>query len=990
MWELTKDMTPLEVSATTILDMFTSPLIEVFRVNEKDKKKLWRWNILKRYDEISYAKLKRLNEDIESRVEFYFTPNGQMGREESDWERWLKNCGSYEWIVFDMDDGDTDKSVNLVTGFMGKIMESPELEPNLIIRTGKWYHVYYKMKVPLLYNQANKDLYKLIFTTVNEQLNPEMAFEDTPGKAAKKKNTVDLAVSDCSRLFRVPGSKYWKNWESSILNEVRVEAVHLSQTERVDFMKLIERLKMFNMKNKKPAKALWKTRKMDVWEGQRVLQKETIDVQVNSIDVKKIVESCGYTIKNNIIHQNGEKTSWWTIFPEGNIVKDFSHEKERPGWNCIQFLMMHFKSNQRVVYQHIQECLGINCSSVLEYAGGEIHVDFEDVEVSEGVIMRDEHMTVEDLWVLHIKHSNGMLSFTPVQGVETDAANFVIKVLWKISLDGKIKIIIQLVWKHFTSRAIILPSDGTVAAVNKRIRWEGMFDIRTQSNKFINLLTLWLAKAVNEYDEIKLIKSIRYLEDGSFVWWNCVQRPGWEVVLPDEKTKMIDWNIINFSHQSSESSIMNITEIKDNIWFDLILGSGSRYTGQKFKELIFQELPAIYEPTSVIPLLLALINWLFSDFYYSNKIKFPHLIIWGETRAGKTEIISLCKRLLSFKDDGGTGVMWMTQFPFLVAGSTWVTTHLTEWVNDAKHSKFVQVEAKNSFDFREVQRGTADQKVTEYKMVWNILFDWEEVPSEDALQTRSIVCFFKKRHKRRVKSFNKTIRELAEGNVGLINYAIERWRELFTDRDKYEDMASECEDELLDYLYDNNMVNEADDTDRIAQNYSQLYLIYRMMTPTLMWSKDVLKIIAKAMVTAMKWNKSFNSTEKHLTNFFTPLQEMITRAPRSSRGVIRLDTLSKTITVTKWMIWAFLKTELLRWNFNQSVSFLEQNDYLKETDDWNIRINLKDPIHRKNMWMWRSFLYMWFENDVFRTPGLEKSTEVLVKEILTIKYDEAK
>jgi len=987
MWELTKDMTPLEVSATTILDMFTSPLIEVFRVNEKDKAKLWRWNILKRYNENSYAKLKRLNEDIESRVEFYFTPNWQMGREESDGERWLKNCGSYEWIVLDIDDGDTDKSVNLVTGFMSKVMENPELEPNLVIRTGKWYHAYYKMKEPLIYNQANRDLYKLVFKIINEQLNPEMAFEDVPGKLAKKMNVVDLAVSDCSRLFRVPGSKYWKNWEDSILNEVRVEAVHLSQTGRIDFLKLIERLKIFVMKNKQPAKKLWRARKMDVAEGQRVMQKESIDVQVNSIDVSKIVESCGYTIKNNIIYQNWEKTSWWTIFPEGNIVKDFSHERERPGGTCIQFLMMHFKSNQRIVYQHIQECFGINCSAVLEYAGGEIHVDFEEVQVAGGEVVRDEHMSVEDLWILHMKHSCNVISYTPVQWVETDTANFVIKVLWKIALDWKIKIIIQLIWKHFTSRAIVLPSDGTVAAVNKKIRWEGMFDIRTQSNKFINLLTLWLAKAVNEYDEIKLIKSIKYLNDGSFVWWNCVQRPGWEVALPDEKTKMIDWNIINFSHQSSELSIMNITEIKDNIWFDLTSGSGVKYTGEMFRDLILENLPAIYEASSVVPLLLALINWLFSDFYYSNKIKFPHLIIWGETRAGKTEIISLCKRLLSFKDDGGTGVMWMTQFPFLVAGSTWVTTHLTEWVNDAKHSKFVQVEAKNSFDFREVQRGTADQRVMEYKMIWNILFDWEEVPSEDALQTRSIVCFFKKRHKKRVKSFNKTIRNLIEGSAWLINYAIEQGREIFTNRDKYEAMASECEDELLDYLHDNNMVDTADDTDRIAQNYSQLLLIYKMMTPALMWDNEVLEIIAKAMVTAIKGNKSFNSTEKHLTNFFTPLQEMMTRAARSSRGVIRFNPINKTITITKWMVSAFIKTDLLRWSFNQSLSFLEQNDYIKETGDWSIRIELKDPIHKKNIWMWRSFLYMWFENDVFRVPGLEKSTEILVSEILTIKYD---
>jgi len=971
-----KDLVPLNIETPTIMEMFNSPQLEVRRINKNDIALLGgtAW-MTAPYSVETYEEMKELNEDMEHRVEFFFTPNGRCGVNGNK-KRGKAYCTFFDYLCFDTDHWDTKKTTQAVIEYLQDIMQDSELEPNLIVQTGKGYHIYYKLEKPIPYSDKGSADYKYILEQINENLNPEMGL-------SKKEKTVDTACSDCARLLRVPNSSYWKNFSGDSIDPIKMNVLHYSRAGALDFHWLVKWLQVQAEKNKPTAQFKpWRTKKMTNDEMVRKTGQDRVDARINELPIKEVLESCWYEVRGNVIYQNGKPTSWWKIQPKGNKTVDFSHNKERPGGNCIQTLSLHFKWDLSKVYQHADDVLNIDCSEVLNYKWQAVSVDFQMWIDENWEAIKTDVLYAETLWTIKNNYIRKKISFIPIKWVEEDVCNFCIDVIWRVEVAGKMKILIQLKSDHFESRAIQLPPEWTAAGINKIIKQEWMFDISRSWGKFISLLTLLLVEKVKDREDISLVRSIKYLEDGSFCGGDCIQTVKWKILIPDPKTKMIGKNIVNFSHSASEKSVTDIQATDSKKWFDLLLWENHSMNWSKFLKLLTEELPAIYEPTNIIPLFLALMNSVFSDFYYTNKIKMPHIIVWWETRAGKTEIITFCKRLLAFKDVDWIWVTSMTMFPFLVAGSSWVTVHLTEWTNSAKMSKDIQVQAKDSFDFRDIKRGTANQEVVEYEMKWNIMFDWEEVPSEDALQTRSIVCFFKKKHKKKIPRFNTHLANVIKEYTWTINYLISRARKVFSDKDKYLDFLSTSEEELIKYIEKRKLLTEGDDTDRIAQNYAQLLCMYKICTDSKEKNGFILKVIAEAMVSAIKSNKNFSSADKHLENFFTPILWIVMRWRKSAAWLIRVKTSQKTIYITDMMMKASIKGQAEKDAYRQAVVFLSQNGYLNDKS-WMIEIDLKNPALRSYIHNLETLLYLCYENDIFQTP-IDVNTQTAVDEILKL------
>ncbi len=945
----------IDIKTSTILDMFDSPIIECFS-SDKSKKSL---RVIKKYTKENLELLMKKNADEDLWLDMYFTPNGKL------WEhdgvvRKKEFCKDYTWLVFDTDASAPEDAVNALVNYISDISINftlDDVKPNLITKTYRWYHIYYKLETPIVFNNDNKeDIYSKVYKLIETKY--KKSFPDI----------IDPATKDVSRLFRVPNSIYRKK---KTKDEVTTDIFYFNQSSRLDINWLYEELKVFWAIEATKSKSKSKNR-VDTKTITYKAKQEIIDDKVNTIKITEVLDKLWYKHKNNIIYQGGKPTDWWTIYPKENRIQDFSNKWSRPGWNCIEFIVMHYTGQLKKVYEFIQDQLGIDCSDILDYKAEEVTVDF-DVET------KTETLYEETLGTIILKPNENLITYTPPKGIESQATNFSLKIVGKVEIEGRLKILVQLVGAEHISRAMILPTDSTPAAFNKIIRAEGMFDVRINNSKFINLLNLWLVSKIKEAVKIKIVNSVRYLEDGSFVAWQYIQNNKWKILEPDPKTLLVWNNIVNFSNYDETTFNNNIRTAEESHWYDLLSGEG-KYKKDLFEQLVIKELPSVYEDEVIIPLFLSLLNSIFSDFFYSNKIKMPHIIVWGETRAGKTEMITMCKRLLAFRDTGGIGTTSMTMFPFTIAGTTGVPVHLTEWVNTARFSDFVQTQAKDSYDFRDLQRGTAQQTVNTYKLRSNILFDWEELPSQDALQTRSVVCFFRKQFKKNIKNFFIHIEKLIESQSGLINYAVDMAREMFSDKDKYFKLQADSEKELLKYLLSKKLIEKKDDTDRILQNYTQLFCIYKVMTKRKEWNEYVLDCIARSMAAALKANKQFDSSVVHIKNFFTPLTACFARSPRVARGLFTLDLEDKSVEINKIMLETMNSNHKQNESFNVAVSFLAQNWFMKE-DYWLITIDFKDTSQKKFKNQWRWLLRAALATDVIQSPTGTSDTQ-LVKDLL--------
>jgi len=984
-----KNLEPIDIKPSTFLSFFNKPLIEWLSHSNKNKIR-----IVLSPEEKNLTRLLKLNSDAEKGVNIYFTPNGQLWNT-NPIQRKDALCDSYDWIVFDTDTEDSDEASNKLIDFIYNISLNYSIDdilPSFIVKTKRGYHIYYKLSEPL--KAADSDIYAEVYNNIITA-----HLKEYP----KRNAIIDPSTKNIGRLFRLPGAMYRK-WD--VEDHCMTNLIYLNQSaEPIDIRafnrELINYINIHNMKEKVMDKHQIVTDGM-IEEVKIMTKKDQLDEEINRLPILAVVTRLGYKVVQGTIYnpKTNKPTDWWKVYTQKNIVHDFSNKWARPGGTCIQFIMMHFKGDLYKAYSFVEKKFGIQCSSVLWQATPEVYISFDGEEWEESKAdnptfwpnkikdAKEIKLFVWGLGTLTMKPNKFCITYMPEKWVEQVATNFYVNLLGKAVFQGKLKVLVQLISRQHKGRTMILPTDSTVWAFNKVIRDEWMFDVHIWSSKFINLLHLFVYQYISSLPELYVVNNIKYIEKtGVFVAGEEALDEKWEVHTIDRETWLVSDCIVElWNLQEDITKTGKTTNSKpSHLWYNIVQSWLKKYTAENFNNLI-EDLKTLYDIKTIIGLFLWITQSIFSDFFYENWINLPHIIVWWESRAGKTEIISLIKKLLSFKDLWWLGTSSITMFPFFTAAGTGIPVHLTEWVNNGRISDELQVIAKDSFDGREIKRWTTNQTVNTYRLKSNIIFDGEEIPNQDALQTRSLVFFFKKSYKKEVSwYFPEFISKLVKKHTWLLAYVVSSMREYALDYKKYIKLLSKCREDFINRIKDSQEYQQQHiniiDLDRMLDNYVKTYVTYVICA----WgehNKNVLGYMCKLLLSNYTSNKAFESWLTHFWNFISPIIALCMKAWPKLRWVVYLTGTHKLTINT------LLLKGMVSWpeswinKFESAVTFLSQHWYIE--NQWGMATvdfkNNKDKL-RPLIPQWRQALLSMYAADVLKSKNYEDDFEA-VEQIL--------
>ncbi|OLS02243.1 phage NrS-1 polymerase family protein [Tissierella creatinophila] len=281
--------------------------------------------------------------------------------------------------------------------------------------------------------------------------------------------------------------------------------------------------------------------------------------------------------------------------------------------------------------------------------------------------------------------------------------------------------------------------------ISQDYKEELIFKAKEMNNKndFMSLLqhpSFSFSGSLNDLQEIKKILSNQPYETVrgvSFIGFHEIDKK--RVFITQDKAinsdfKEITGITVNESEQVVNSDILKQEEIT-----------------KKELELLAKHLFKFNDLDITASLISILPVFMLKPLLFPKGIKTPHLVIYGEAGAGKSQTIeSILLPFYSLDKENILSCSNVTQFSLLKSLSN--TNALPVILDEYKPSflaehqvRLISDNLRNTYDCHNATRGTKNQKVVSYPMVSPVVLIGEEGQEETAIKERSVILNFNKR-----------------------------------------------------------------------------------------------------------------------------------------------------------------------------------------------------------------------------------------------------
>lgn len=707
-------------------------------------------------------------EDIEKynsplfRCDIYFTPNGNYDEQE-----YSKSWSGRKWPWY----GRVEKQwKNIYCSAVDIDTEDKVwewiLEPTFIVKTGKWYHIYF------LYNEyvdsvfdykERKDHMNKLYTVLHWD----------PG----------CRSNQIQGILRVPYTKYWRDnkWDKEIQ---RVK----NDGPKYDFDNLCEIVEwlyrpMESEKNENKIYKSWWKKSVDLTD------------EINRLDVGDVLNKISdgkYTAKWTIIYEWDRPTKWYKVNTRENYVLTFSPHDERPVWWPFAVVKKILMDNVEV-FNWFEKNYGIKVSEArTEYE--DFYKKMKSADWTETKEWQDCLIIGNGRHKVKIDYIKKQMDFIIEKKdwlLSTLFCTGVVEPVWYIYIDaddwsiGKEKRIILKIstkqWEEFTTLLKPMGSSGEL----KKLLMQ-YWVMSPGQKEAIDILLQWILGVNTQYNYTERLG----LQD--IDWKRYFVRQWWTYI--------------------KEDMFVNVNDITQEIITE------PKYRDKSWKEIV-EILLKIYDGSVIYPLMLSTI---YIIYIYYRRIQntqeykqVPWCFIEWLQGSGKSYIKNLIfRKMFGIKYSMSAS---STPFTYLKNAGHYMPINTEDYRNSSLRSidEVLNI-LRNAFDGTESQRGNNMLKIRSLKVNGQFVIDWQTKFFDWATVTRQINLMTTP-DKKLDKIYAKDLQNCMQNVLDIFKEN--------DDIDKFLKKKSEVIDEYQETFGDKNY----HDADRVIQNYSGIIALWRWM-----------------------------------------------------------------------------------------------------------------------------------------------------------------
>lgn len=684
------------MNSIEFLSHFPNSIIETASRSSKwDKVILWNFHS-------NISLVDAITENTSLKRDVYFTPNWSFQKicwwvgkfrtstkDKKQWEEWYRPWDRSVDTATDIHCCFVEIDWNKNKRFEWLLWEwywnLKDLIPSIVVKTKKWYHVYYLFDESYSYN-ALQDRRKIM-----QRKLIEMFWGDTKAK-------------DIARLLRIPWCKYWKDWTGETM--ITIDSFN-NKKYRFDELE--------NTINWRHSIISW-----DVYAQERILQKvepkhkkhfNDIFREISYCDVSLVLEKASrqrFTVSWPFIHDWWTRTNWYKYHKSLNFVNNFAEESadERPNWwpRCVAKFFMR---NNQEVFQFFMSEFWIKTD--------DIPIDFDklnEVKPKETLsVLNNPRIEIGDHqnWLIIEWAKNKTVWYSKWD--EWTYIDWTIEPIWRIVKDNKDHIILHIRPNNSEERIVLCPIMSSTTDLRKFLCWYSM--IPDEWKKFFVYLMQYIFSTKEKYYYTNKLW-MQYID-----WKRIIVDRSW--VYYDKERKIYieikETNDIKINHE------------------DVVIEP---------REFVSKLLSWYNSHTSYVSFLL-LCLWVNAYWFrtYKHK-KWVFMPMWFVRWLSQSWKSTMLNNLFNaFWLSWCSFYSWSTPFVYEMNAKHYVPFNVTEYRNSSQGNRKDSIEwiLRNMFDWTSIKKGKADQSINEYEINAQYIFDWQTCFTDDAVLTRMIVWY---------------------------------------------------------------------------------------------------------------------------------------------------------------------------------------------------------------------------------------------------------
>jgi hypothetical protein len=681
--------------------------------------------------------LKNLN-NIRTKAGIFFTPNGDFAKSR---RRVKKNGKNFYYLVMDFDGVPRDDEHEMKFFQALEMVELYYFIPNAryVIRTKNGYHVYYQLESnSKKHTGPNHTQYKKIMDTVG------MAIAKTYGN----ESIYDRSVGDISRMFRLPGYKYWKD----NLGVFEPYVVSYTEGDSIDFVELLETIEKddsFQEENKTTGHAI---------DSKKDKKRKEYYEEVNSIPILEVVESLGYKVINKtriVDKETGVVSDGWRVCHSGNYVNNFTAGKSnRAVGEPFSFVYKHFINDKEQTLLFFKEKYGVEYPAPVK----------EEYNIASETYMdgKDEIQRITDgstgVSIIINKKKKYILKEDAKRKTQKVANFYINPIAMMLNDDGTQEgtCLVQLVGEKGDTPIIKLPTDMNPQQFSKSIREHGPFVMYDFPKRLLAMLLEYIFDQLSD-EKIYINKAIGFNKRNNFIGGDfaCIYDSGGnhKLVFGSKSIPIYENEYYNPTVKAKGGTPDHLSHSIDIKGIDEDFFQ--KTTPEESKEIIKKTLLSlcdIYSEKIMIPLALTSLMGIITPFMRRTSIPVPYGFLFGITQSGKTTISDIIKnkllRLRVEKLSAGT----TTILPLQEAMKSGLPTFIGEYRHGDKYGRNkVSTMLRDLYDGTSTKRGTSDLSTVSYSMVGTMIIDGEHLIDDPATFSRGIFLHCRNELKKNLK-----------------------------------------------------------------------------------------------------------------------------------------------------------------------------------------------------------------------------------------------
>lgn len=248
----------------------------------------------------------------------FFTPNGNY--EASQWVRQAKNAKDIFCFVIERDD-DEEFRIDFRKDF--------QYEPSIVVQTKRWYHCYWLLEKPVLWDTHGKKWDMIQSYLCNLMYG-------------------DVGAKDIARIYRLPSTTHWKDEKDggkTVCVKYNPEIKHSFESfeELIEEEKAIATVKEFKKE----------------YETDKGSSKDLFNEIETSVSVLDVLQDLWWRrqVKGTRILEDGKMSWWYRYYPAHNCLVNFSRRENpsRPeGWPFAVAKKMLWGAGKAYHYFHTE------------------------------------------------------------------------------------------------------------------------------------------------------------------------------------------------------------------------------------------------------------------------------------------------------------------------------------------------------------------------------------------------------------------------------------------------------------------------------------------------------------------------------------------------------------------------------------------------------------------------------------------------------------